>query len=250
MNLRITPFKTQNNTTTPQNNHHSVRFHSQPMADTVSFKSASPTKFVRKLDVGKFPGEGSLRALIGRHKDLFGDIGLLRKEASVGGRTEYVEAETPRHPSAAEEIIAEYYSRRNAAFDKVIQDAKVGEIDNEIGQNGISAYNQFLHQLLDLNNKEFPFFITQKTDSVGWHGGSNPTGALIFHPNVLNSVVVDPQSKQLKDMNSELSAYLRLGGEYIGNHIVHDGESCIVTMRKNELGSIVGLEINPQKTIE
>jgi hypothetical protein len=48
MNLRVTPsFNSKVSTTTPQNNtNRSVKFYSQPMADTVSFKAANPNRFV------------------------------------------------------------------------------------------------------------------------------------------------------------------------------------------------------------
>jgi hypothetical protein len=211
---------------------------------------------LRNIVEGEFAGEEALQGLLKRHDDLFRGIKLQFVKPKIGAPF-YVETSTNRTLLDTNSRISQYEARRQEALDKIVKEANVGRFDNEVGVNGSSVFNQFLHKVLDWHNKDFPFYLMQKAENVSQHGGENSTGLFVFHSTPLNDTVVGctdvKNFNYLRRTNPELANYLNLmlDKSYVGNSIMHDGEICIVSpMHCHHNSQVTGIYFTPQKLIE
>lgn len=231
MNLRVTPsFNSKINTTTPQNNNNrSVKFHSQPMADTVSFK-ANPVKFVHNSFEVKLPGKEVLSALLERNKDIFTKVGQFNKADDY-----YIEdrwsalAKFSRSSDELREMVRKFEQRRHDAHVDIVKNANVGTInDPVVNADGSTGFNKFIHDLLDWK-KDFPLVAIAETD------GHYPPELIFCIPpdegrHTLTGSLIEDGAEFLKETNPQLAKYL---DEWIfsriGNTVEHKGMTYVVS---------------------
>lgn len=149
MNLRVIPsFNHKINSTTPQNNaNHSVKFHSQPMADTVSFKAKAAN--IAKWNIRdncfvvKRPSDEVINDFFARHN--------IRGIKPCPARSFYTDAcyylATNRN---AEAICRKYLKSYQAGLNAIVKKAEPTPV-------GVKT---FLREALTFRTKTFPFDVS------------------------------------------------------------------------------------------